>query len=266
MTEITNKFKQRLINGELQFGIWNGINNTIVAEILAGSGFDWILIDAEHGPFDIGTIQHQLQAISRFNIPVVVRPPVGEQILVKQLMDIGVQSLLVPVVETADHARNCARYMRYPPEGVRGVGTALARAAQWNRVDQYFEKSNEQMCLTVQVETLKGVQNLEAILEIKDVDAVFIGPADLAASMGYLGQPGHPDVVAKVNYCLEKITSSNKQAGILTGSKELMSNYIAKGVKMVGVGIDTLLLSSAAKELAEYYLPQKKHSKSNTTY
>ena len=263
---ITNKFKARLKKGDIQYGVWNGLTNTIVAEILAGSGFDWILIDGEHGPFDLQRIQLQMQAIGQFDIPIVVRPPVGDQILIKQLMDIGVQSLLVPVVESAQHAADCASYMRYPPEGVRGVGTALARAAQWNRVDGYYEKANNEMCLAVQVETVKGVDALDSILNVQDVDAVFLGPADLAASMGYLGEPGHPEVVNIVTDCLKKIKHSNKEAGILTASKKLNEKYMEQGAKMVGVGLDTLLLAKAAAALAASYKPELKDRKSNTKY
>ena len=266
MNDITNIFKRRLKNGELQYGVWNGIADTIVAEILAGSGFDWVLIDAEHGPFDIRAIQNQLQAIKQYNIPVVVRPPVGDQILFKQLADIGVQSYLVPNVESAEQAEECAKYLKYAPDGVRGVGTALSRAAQWNRVDGYFEKANDEMCLVVQVETIKGVKKIDAILEVDNVDAVFIGPADLAASMGYLGNPGHSDVVSTVNECLAKIKASDKEAGILTSSKELINIYIDKGAKMVGIGIDTLLLAKAAKNLAEDFKPKLKNLQSNTKY
>jgi len=266
MKYIINTFKKKLVNGDLQYGVWNGIADTIVAEILAGSGFDWVLIDAEHGPFDLVSIQTQLQAIAQFNIPVVVRPPVGERVLIKQLLDIGVQSLLVPNVESAEQAAACARHMRYAPEGDRGVGTALARAAQWNRIDGYFEKANDQMCLVVQVESIKGVKHLDEILLIENVDAVFIGPADLAATMGHLGNPSHPDVVAVVNECLAKIAASDKEAGILTSSKDLIEKYISKGAKMVGVGIDTLLLSKAAKQLAEDFKPQLKNIKSSTQY
>lgn len=266
MKEITNVFKQRLKKGDIQYGVWNGLTDTIVAEILAGSGFDWIVIDAEHAPFDLKSIQLQLQAIAQYNIPVIIRPPVGDQILIKQLMDIGVQSLLVPNVESAQQAADCAKYMRYAPEGVRGVGTALARAAQWNRIDGYFENANNEMCLVVQVESVAGVENLDNILNVKNVDAVFMGPADLAASMGHLGNPSHPEVVASVNNCLKKIVSSDKKAGVLTSSKNLIEQYVNKGTSMVGVGLDTLLLSKAAKTLAEEYKPALKNQKSNTTY
>ena len=266
MKNINNKFKAGLKAGEIQYGVWNGLADTIVAEILAGSGFDWVLIDAEHGPFDLRTIQLQLQAISQFDIPVVVRPPVGERVLIKQLLDIGVQSLLIPNVETAKHAEACAKDMRYAPKGNRGVGTALARAAQWNRVNGYFDRSNDEMCTVVQVESIKAVENLDEILKVDDIDAIFIGPADLAATMGHLGNPGHPDVVEKVNECLSKIKASDKEAGILTSSKTLIDNYIDKGAKMVGVGIDTLLLSKAAKELAETFKPELKEIQSDTKY
>jgi len=266
MTDITNVFKQKLKQGKIQYGVWNGMTDTIVGEILAGSGFDWILIDGEHAPFDLQSILLQMQAIGQYETAIVVRPPVGEQHLIKQLMDIGVQTLLVPNVETAEHAEDCAKYMRYAPAGVRGVGSSLARAAKWDRVDNYYQKANDEMCLVVQVESVKGVENLDEILEVEDVDAVFIGPADLAATMGHLGNASHPDVVASINDCLKKIKKSDKQAGFLTTSKSLIDNYVGQGATMVGIGIDTLLLAQSAQALAEEYKPDLKHLKSNTTY
>ena len=266
MKDITNVFKKRLLNNEIQYGVWNGIPHTIVGEILAGSGFDWILIDGEHATFDLQSTLTQMQAIGQFDVPVIVRVPVGDQILIKQMMDIGVQTLLVPNVETAEQARQCVSYMRYAPEGVRGVGTALARAAQWNRVNDYFKNANDEMCLVVQVETVKGVKNLDEILKVENVDAVFIGPADLAASMGYLGEPGRQEVVDLVNECLEKIEKSDKKAGILTTSDDLIQKYISKGTTMVGIGLDTLLLAKSAQNLAQKYKNELKNITSNTKY
>lgn len=261
-----NRFKKQVLNKDTTYGIWNGLVDTITGEILACAGFDWILIDGEHAPFDIRTIQAQMQAISAYDIQIVVRPPVGDSILIKQLMDIGVQNLLVPMVETAAQAEDLVKAMRYPPEGFRGVGTALARASKWNQVDDYFKDANNEMCLICQIESVEGIKNIESILSVAGVDGVFIGPADLGASMGHLGQPNHPAVKEEVSKAIQLIKRHNKTAGVLSASKETIDFYISQGANMVGVGLDTLLLSKAAKLLAETYKPELKKISSNTQY
>ena len=261
-----NSFKQKALGQETTYGIWNGIVDTVTAEIIAGAGFDWMLIDGEHAPFDLRIIQLQLQTIAAYDVQVVVRPPVGDTVLIKQLMDIGVQSLLVPMVESAEQATQLVKAMRYPPEGVRGVGTALARASKWNRTNNYFRDANNEMCLICQIESVEGIKNLDAILEIDGVDGVFIGPADLGASMGFLGQPSHPDVKAEVVKAIKTIRASEKTAGTLTASEELVNYYKAAGANMLGVGVDTLLMAKSTKQLAELYKPELKRNQSNTKY
>ena len=170
------------------------------------------------------------------------------------------------MVESGDTAELMAKALRYGPEGTRGVGTALARAAKWNRVNNYFKDANDQMCLITQVESVKGVEALDDILAVEGVDVVFMGPADLAGTMGHLGNPGHPEVKAVVNDCIRRIVDSGKTAGVLTSSKELIADYTAKGARMIGVGLDTIILATATKALAEYYKPELTSLKSNTTY
>ncbi|WP_158839206.1 aldolase/citrate lyase family protein [Polaribacter sp. L3A8] len=261
-----NSFKQKALAQETSYGIWNGLVDTVTAEIIAGAGFDWILVDGEHAPFDLRTIQLQLQTIAAYNVQVVVRPPVGDTVLIKQLMDIGVQSLLVPMVETAAQATQLVKAMRYPPEGVRGVGTALARASKWNRTNNYFRDANNEMCLICQIESVEGIKNLDAILAVEGVDGVFIGPADLGASMGYLGKPSHPDVKAAVVKAIKTIIAAGKTAGTLAVNQELVNFYKNAGANMFGVGVDTLLMAKATKELAELYKPELKNNQSNTKY
>jgi len=169
MNPILNKFKAALHKGHKQYGIWNGIPHSYAAEILAGAGFDWVLIDAEHGPFDINQIIVQLQAMSRYDVTPILRMPNADPIYTKTLMDAGVQSFIIPMVESADTAEQMVRALRYPPHGTRGVGTALARAAQWNRVNNYFSLANDQMCLIIQIESTKGVEALDDILKIEGV-------------------------------------------------------------------------------------------------
>ncbi len=266
MSTITNKFKAALKAGQKQYGIWNGIPHSYAAEILAGAGFDWVLIDAEHGPFDINQIIIQLQAMSRYDVTPILRMPNADPVYMKTLMDAGVQSFIIPMVESAATAGAMAKAVRYPPTGTRGVGTALARAAQWNRVNNYFSLANDEMCLITQIESVKGVEALDDILKVDGVDVIFMGPADLAGSMGHLGNPSHPDVKAKVNECLRKIVAAGKTPGVLTSSKELIADYTEKGAKMIGVGLDTIILAKATKTLAEHYKPELKEQQSNTTY
>lgn len=263
---IENKFKKAIKAGQKQYGIWNGIPHSYAAEILAGAGFDWVLIDAEHGPFSMDQIIIQLQAMSRYEVSPILRMRNADPVYMKPLMDAGVQSFIIPMVESRDTAEQMVQALRYPPEGTRGVGTALARAAQWNRVDGYFQNANHEMCLITQVESVKGVETLDEILKVEGVDVVFMGPADLAGTMGHLGNPGHPDVKAVVSECLNKIVAAGKTPGVLTSSKELIADYTEKGAKMIGVGLDTIILAKATKELAEYYKPELKKHTSNTTY
>lgn len=261
-----NTFKQNLQKGKKQYGIWNGLADSYAAEICAGAGFDWICIDGEHAPFDLRTILHNMQAIQSHNVPAIVRVPTADPVLMKQLMDAGAQSILAPMIETADQAELIAKAMVYPPNGIRGVGTALARAAQWNRVNDYFKVANEQMCCIGQIESIKGVEALDEILEVAGLDVCFLGPADLGATMGYLGQPGHPEVVKLVKECIHKIVKAGKVAGFLTGSKQLIQEYTEAGALMIGVGLDTLILAKGTKAMAESYKGVLKDNQSNTIY
>ncbi|MBT8231823.1 MAG: HpcH/HpaI aldolase/citrate lyase family protein [Saprospiraceae bacterium] len=263
---IINKFKANLSHSKIQYGIWNGIPHSYVAEILGGAGFDFMVIDAEHGTFDINQIVAQLQAISKYDCSPIVRIASDDPVLMKRLLDAGVQTFIIPMVESAEQADRMGKAMRYPPNGFRGVGTALARAAQWNRVNNYFTEADDHMCLITQIESVKGVEALNDILNVDTVDVVFLGPADLAASMGYLGNPGHPEVKASVNACFEKIIASGKIAAILTSSAELIEEYAEKGATMIAVGLDTIILAKATKSLAEKYKPELGDITSNTTY
>lgn len=246
-----NQFKQALAEGRLQYGLWLGLPDTTCAEICAGAGFDWLVIDAEHGPFDLRSVLAHLQTIAAYEVSSIVRPVSDDRNLLKQLLDAGVQTLLVPMVESADQAAELVRSVRYPPEGVRGLGTALARAARWNGTPGYLHKANEQICLIVQVETISAVKNLSAILEVEGVDGIFIGPSDLSASMGHVGHASHPEVVEVIGEAIRQINGANKAAGILSIDPSLTQNYIDKGASFIGVGVDTLLLAGSAKQLAD---------------
>lgn len=245
-----NTFKQRLQSGEAQIGLWLGLADPYCAELAANAGFDWLLIDGEHAPNDLRGLLGQLQAIAAYPSQPVIRPVIGDSALIKQLLDIGAQTLLVPMVESAEQARELVRAMHYPPHGIRGVGSALARASRWNSIPGYLDKADEQMCLLVQIENLDGLAKLDEIVAVEGVDGVFIGPADLSASMGHRGNPGHPDVQAAIEDAIVRIGKAGKAAGILSADQSLARRYLELGAKFVAVGVDTTVLMRGLQTLA----------------
>jgi 4-hydroxy-2-oxoheptanedioate aldolase len=245
-----NTFKQRLRSGEAQIGLWLGLADAYCAELAANAGFDWLLIDGEHAPNDLRTLLGQLQAIAPYPGQPVIRPVIGDTALIKQLLDIGAQTLLVPMVESAAQASELVRAMHYPPHGVRGVGSALARASRWNSIASYLDHADEQMCLLVQIESCEGLANLDAIAAVEGVDGVFIGPADLSASMGHRGNPGHPQVQAAIEDAIARIRQAGKAAGILSADEKLARRYIELGAAFVAVGVDTTVLMRGLQTLA----------------
>ncbi|WP_434630374.1 4-hydroxy-2-oxoheptanedioate aldolase [Pseudomonas sp. Z1-29] len=250
MDMLVNTFKQRLRSGEAQIGLWLGLADAYCAELAANAGFDWLLIDGEHAPNDLRTLLGQLQAIAPYPGQPVIRPVIGDTALIKQLLDIGAQTLLVPMVESAAQASELVRAMHYPPHGVRGVGSALARASRWNSIAGYLDHADEQMCLLVQIESCEGLANLDAIAAVEGVDGVFIGPADLSASMGHRGNPGHPQVQAAIEDAIARIRQAGKAAGILSADETLARRYIELGAAFVAVGVDTTVLMRGLQALA----------------
>jgi 4-hydroxy-2-oxoheptanedioate aldolase len=248
-----NRFKQGLASGQPQYGLWLGLPDNSAAEIAAVAGFDWLLIDGEHAPFDLRTIMSHLQAMAPYDVAPIVRCVEGSTALIKQLLDIGAQTLLVPMVETAEQAEQLVQAVRYPPQGIRGLGTSLARAARWNQVPGYLKKANDEICLIVQVETANAMNNLDAILAVEGVDGVFIGPSDLSASMGYIGDAGNPVVVETINTGLNKIRAAGKYAGLLCLDPSLAQNYVEQGANFVGVGVDTMILANETRKLAQRF-------------
>lgn len=248
-----NAFKRALAAGETQIGLFLGMANAYAAEVVATAGFDWLLIDGEHGPNDLRSIIEQLQALGQYPVRPVVRTVDHDVARIKQLLDGGVQTLMVPMVESAADAEKLVRAMRYPPHGIRGVGTALARAARWNGIDGYFAKADQEMCLIVQIESTAGLAGLDAILRVEGVDAVFIGPSDLAASMGYLGNPGHPEVKAAVEGAIRKIAAAGKAAGVFSADPVAAEAYRQIGASFLLVGVDALLLRNASVALADKF-------------
>lgn len=248
-----NHFKRALAERRPQIGLWVAMTHPYPAEIVAGAGFDWLLIDGEHAPNQLQSTLAQLQAVAPYPTHPIVRPAWNDAVEIKRLLDIGAQTLLVPMVQNAEEARAAVEAMRYPPNGIRGVGSALARASRWNRVDDYVRHADAQMCTLVQVETTEGLAHLDAILAVEGVDGVFIGPADLAASMGHLGEPGHPEVRKTIDDTIRQIVASGKAAGILSADQAQARHYLSLGATFVAVGTDVTLLARSAEQLARAF-------------
>jgi len=248
-----NEFKRALAQRQSQIGLWLGIPSAYTAEILAGAGFDWMLIDGEHAPNTLDSILAQLQAVAAYAVHPVVRCAWNDPVEIKRLLDLGARNLLVPMVQDAAQAAAAVAATRYPPEGIRGVGSALARASQWNRTPGYLAQAGAQLCVLVQVETRAALAELDAICAVDGVDGVFIGPSDLAADLGLLGNPGHPDVQLAVEDAIGRICRSGKAAGILIGDETLACRYIELGTTFTAVGVDTTLLARSAEALARRF-------------
>jgi 4-hydroxy-2-oxoheptanedioate aldolase len=245
-----NLFKRALRQGRPQIGLWVGLADSYAAELLATAGFDCLVIDAEHAPNDPRSVLGQLQAMAPYPVHPIVRPACGSVELIKQYLDIGAQTLIIPMVETPEQALQMVAATRYPTRGVRGVGSALARASRWNQIDDYLRRSDDEMCVLVQVESVNALAHLERIAAVDGVDGVFFGPADLAASMGLLGKPSDPAVRAAIIEGIATVRRAGKAAGTLTPDRQLAREYLQHGALFVAVGVDTSILVKAAKELS----------------
>ena len=245
-----NVFKAALARGEPQIGLWLSMANPYTAEVCASADFQWLLIDGEHAPNDLRSTLTQLQAVAPYAAHPVVRSVGTDPNTLKQLLDIGAQTLLVPMIDTAEQAAAVAAATRYPPLGIRGVGAAVARASRWGARRDYLHRADGEVCLLVQAESATALQNLQAICAVDGVHGVFIGPADLAASMGHRGNPGHPEVQAAIDGAIKTIAASGKAAGTLTGDPTLARRYLELGARFVAVGIDITLLAQATRRLA----------------
>jgi 4-hydroxy-2-oxoheptanedioate aldolase len=250
MQTSVNRFKQALQQGRQQLGFFSTLGSSTLAELFAGCGFDWILLDTEHSPNDLPEVIAQLQAMAAFDVSPIVRPAWSDMVMIKRLLDAGAQTLLIPCVQSAEEARAAVSYTRYPPGGVRGV-SGSSRAAQYGLNTSYLKTAESELCLIVQIETMQGLQNLEAIAAVDGVDAVFIGPADLAASMGHIGNGQHPQVQAAVDDAFHRLKSIGKPAGYLTLNEEEAQRRIAQGIAMVGVATDTSIITRGAKALLQ---------------
>lgn len=245
-----NPFKAALKDGKVQIGCWLTLAEIVTAEIMGHAGYDWLVIDGEHGPNDIRSIRDQLMVLEPTPANAVVRLPIDETWMVKQALDAGAQNLLIPLIETAEQAEKMVSACRYPPHGVRGNGAIPARASQFNAITDYAETANDQICLLLQVETVRGMENLDAICNTDGVDGVFIGPADLSADMGHLGNPMHADVQRVIHDGLKRIAASPAAPGILMPDLDVAELYKNSGAQFIATGLEALMLADAARAKA----------------
>ena len=244
-----NHFKRALQDGKLQIGLWSHLCSPISTEILGHCGFDWMVLDMEHSPNELPHILSQLQALKGSPTMPVVRPPWNDMVTFKRLLDVGAQTLIVPYIQNAEEARRAVAATRYPPQGLRGYAGA-PRASGYGRIKDYAKRCADEICLLLQIETVEGLQHLEEIANVEGVDGVFIGPGDLSADMGHLGNPGHPEVVAAIDDAFRRIRACGKAPGILTGDAVLAQHFIDIGGLFVAVGADQNLLRDSAAALA----------------
>ncbi len=244
----TNAFKAALKEGRVQFGCWLGLASPYVAEIAGTAGFDWLLIDGEHAPNDLRSTLAQLQVVEASGSHPAIRLPVGETWMIKQYLDAGAQTILIPMVESGEQAAELVRAVRYPPRGVRGVGSALARASKFATIPDYLATADDQICLLVQVESRAGLAALDDILATDGIDGVFIGPADLAADMGYLGKPDTPEVTTAITDAVSRIAAAGKAPGILTGDAVFQKICLEHGVTFLAAGIDVTIFAAAMRD------------------
>ncbi len=244
-----NHFKRAIVAGRQQIGLWVSLANAYSTEIVAGSGFDWLLIDGEHSPNDPPTVLPQLQAAAPYPVSCIVRPAWNDKVLIKRYLDIGAQSLLVPYVQNADEAAAAVAAIRHPMRGVRGVA-GVTRASRFGRIPDYARRADEELCLLVQVESREALGNIEKIAAVDGVDGIFIGPADLAAGLGFLGQMGHAEVQSAIQDAIKRIRACNKPAGILTPDEASARKYIEWGTTFTAVGLDAMILARESEKLA----------------
>ncbi|GAA1915700.1 4-hydroxy-2-oxoheptanedioate aldolase [Microbacterium aoyamense] len=235
-------------------GMWVCSGSPLVAEICAGSGLDWLLIDMEHSPNGLEGVLAQLQAVAAYPITPVVRVPSADPVVIKQVLDLGAQNILVPMISSASDAEAVVVAAHYPPRGRRGVGSALARSARWNRIDDYLGGASDHLSVLVQIETIEGVAAAADIAAVEGIDGVFVGPSDLAASMGLLGQQTHPEVIAAVKTTIERVSSQGTPVGVNAFDRTLAESYVHAGVDFVLVAADVSMLARGSEALAAQWV------------
>jgi len=244
-----SRFGDRLATGPAALGLWQALATPYTAEICAGAGFDWLMFDGEHAPNTLQTLLAQLHAVSSHPVEPMARVPIGSAEVIKQYLDIGFSTLLVPMVESAEQAAEIVAATRFPPTGVRGVASATSRASGFGANATYLRDAHKDICLIVQIESRVGLDAIDAIAAVEGVDALFVGPADLAGSLGHLGDPRHPEVQAAITHALARIAAAGKPAGIFAVSPDDAREKIAAGVRFVSIGTDIGLLVAGAKAL-----------------
>lgn len=248
-----NTFKRGIHAGEQQIGLWCSVPSNFTVEILAGSGFQWLLLDTEHAPNELPIVYGQLQAcMENAGTHPIVRIPWNDPVTIKRYLDAGVQTFLIPMVQNADEARAAVEATRYPPKGIRGFASA-SRASRFGRIKDYYERAEQEICVLVQVETQEALDNIEAIAAVEGIDGVFIGPGDLSSSIGYLGRQNDPHVVELIEGAIRRITGAGNRAGILTPDETLAKRYIAAGTIFTAVGSDSGLLARGSEALAKRF-------------
>ena len=244
-----NEFKHALKAGRAQIGLWSSLSSNYSVEVIAGAGFDWLLLDMEHSPNDLESLLAQLQAAAPYGTHPVVRVPWNDMVTIKRVLDIGAQSLLIPYVQNAHEARVAVAATRYPPVGMRGVAGST-RATRFGRIQDYAQRAHEELCVLVQVETQQALDNLEKIAAVEGVDGVFIGPADLHASLGYPGETNNPKIVPIIDDAIRRIRKAGKAPGILTGVEADARRWLECGGLFVAVGADVGVLARETEKLA----------------
>lgn len=249
MDILKNKFKHAIKSGQQQIGLWCSLSHHFSVEVVAGAGFDWLLLDTEHSPNDIESVFTQLQAAAPYHSHPIVRVPWNDMVTIKRYLDIGAQTLLIPFIQNEEEAERAVAYTRYPPHGVRGVA-GTTRATRFGRVKDYARHAQDEICVLLQIENQAGLDNLEKIAAVEGVDGVFIGPADLHASLGYTGETNNPKVMPIIDDAIRRIKKAGKAAGILTGVEADARRWMAEGTLFTAVGADVGLLARASDTLA----------------
>jgi 4-hydroxy-2-oxoheptanedioate aldolase len=249
-----NTFKHAIAKGQLQIGLWCSLCSPVATEVVSHSGYDWLLLDTEHSPNDLQEITAQLQATQAGSASCVVRPAWNDMVLIKRFLDVGAQTLLLPFVQNPDEARRAVAATRYPPGGVRGI-TGSGRASRYGRVKDYLKNASSEICVLVQVETREALKQIEAIASVDGIDGVFIGPNDLSASFGHIGNWGHAEVQDAIQEAATKLKKVGKASGILTPNEEEAKKFIQWGYTFVAVGADNGLLARNADALAKRFKP-----------
>lgn len=249
----TNPFKQAIREGRPQIGLWSQLIHPLVLDILKESGFDWLVLDMEHGQNEIPDVMVQQMAMAGGTAEAVVRPPWNDMVTLKRILDTGAQTVLIPMIEDAEAAARAVSYCRYPPQGQRGVASAM-RASRFGRIKGYHAAANEQICVLVQVESRQALENIDAIAAVEGVDGVFVGPTDLSTGLGHLANPNHPEVQDAIRHAAARAKAAGKPAGILTSDNAAAERYLEWGYTFVAVGGDVGVLAAGADALAAKFL------------